>query len=144
MANQLSTLGFSNSAAYITGYALRTNETFGKVDFTFENTGTNAVVLQLRELVGSGTGAAYSYNLGPQFTVQAGGVVDQSLVILSQQIGIFGSGQTTVNMAINRRNMGDRRHPEIEIIPVGKQNWGYSPGFNINDYSGNYGTTPLG
>ena len=143
MANQVSTLGFGSDASVISGYAFRTNEKFGNVNLNFENTGSNSVVLQLRELVGSGSNAAYSVNLTPQFTLVAGGVTNKSLVILNQQIGLFGSGQTTVNMSIEQRNMGDRRHAEIEIIPVGKQNWGYSPAFAVNAYSGNYGPTPL-
>jgi hypothetical protein len=143
MANQISTIGFSNDASVTNGYAFRTNEKFGNVNFGFENTGNNSVVLQLRELVGSGSLASYSVNLTPQFTLVAGGTTNKALVILNQQIGLFGSGLTTVNVAIEMRNMADRRNPQIEVVPLGKQFWTTSPGLMVNAYSGGYGPTPL-
>lgn len=144
MPQQISTIPIGGSAAFVAGnLAFFANEKLGNVGFGFQNIGNNAASLQLRELIGSGTNAAYSYNLGPMFTVQPQGYVEQNFVILGQQFALFGSGNTEVSMSIFLFNPADRRNPKIEVIPLGKQNWGNSPGLNVPAYSGNYGPTPL-
>ena len=136
-------MGFGPDASTLTSYAYRAGTKLGAIGLGFENTGANPVTLQVRELVGSGTAAVYSYNLGAQFVVNAGGYVEKNYVIVNQQFALFGSGNTTVNMTAFLRNLADRRDAQLDIVPVGKQNWGYSPGENVNAFSGNYGPTPL-
>jgi hypothetical protein len=142
MPQQLSNLGFGTDATVLSGYALRLNDRFGAVDFVFENVGTNTATLDIREFLSGYPTSSYVHApsaLGWPFTVVAGGgVVTKHVVTASQQLGIFGSGNTQVNVTIALRNPADRRSPMVECIPVGKQNWGYAPGYATNAFQAIY------
>ena len=143
MPQQLSNLGFGTDATILTGYALRLNDRFGAVDLTFENVGVNTGTIFIRELI-SGFPASTYQNvpqvLGGPITIAPSAVQTKHIVTASQQLGLFGSGNTQVNVTINLRNIADRRQPTVECIPVGKQNWGAAPGyFNTSGYSPAFG-----
>ena len=42
------------------------------------------------------------------------------------------------HITIALRNPADRRNPAVECIPVGKQNWGYAPGYATNAFQATY------
>lgn len=141
MPQQLSNLGFGTDASTLSGYALRLNDRFGAVDLTFENVGANTASLQIRELISGSPNYTYvnvPSVLGNMFTIAPWATQTKHIVTASQQIAIFGSGNTQVNVSINLRNPSDRRNPTVECIPVGKQNWGFAPGFNQNAYNAIY------
>jgi len=142
MSFQLGQVPFGTDATTISGYALRASDRLGTFDITFENLGTNTAYIALRELV-SGY-PAYTYNaqtavLGSPFTLTPGAVTTKHLSVTSEQIGLFGSGNTQVGVTLLFRNPADRRaSPLIEAIAVGKQGWGFAPGYNQNAFQGVY------
>lgn len=147
MPQQLSNIGFGTDATTLSGYALRLNDRFGAVDLNFENVGANTATLFIREFVSgypSGTYVTTSPNyplsgaLGTPISIAPSCTTTKHIVTASQQLGLFGSGNTQVNVTIMLRNPADRRNPTVECIPVGKQNWGFAPGFNQNAFQGIY------
>jgi hypothetical protein len=146
MPQQLSNIGFGSDATTLSGYALRLNDRFGAVDLNFENVGQNTATLFVREFLSGFPTSSYPTNalnyagtiLGAPISIAPSCVTTKHLVTASQQIGIFGSGNTQVNITIMLRNPADRRNPLIECIPIGKQNWGFAPGFNSNAFQGIY------
>jgi hypothetical protein len=146
MPQQLSNIAFGTDATTLSGYALRLNDRFGAVDLIFENVGANQATLFIREYTSGypnytypATGSQYfNTGFGAAIVIPPGGVKTQHLVQASTQMGLFGSGNTSVNVTIALRNPADRRNPEIECIPVGKQNWGFAPGFNSTAFGGVY------
>jgi len=146
MPQQLSNLGFGTDATTLSGFALRLNDRFGAVDLNFENVGQNTAVLFVREFVSGYPSGSYPANatqyqgtaLGSPISIPPSCTTTKHIVTASQQLGVFGSGNTQVNITIMLRNPADRRNPEVECIPVGKQNWGTAPGYNSNAFSGIY------
>ena len=142
MSYQLGQVPFGTDATTISGYAIRASDRLGTFDVAFENVGTNTAYIKFLELV-SGY-PAYTYNsqspvLGVPFTVGPGNLVTKHLSVTSEQIGLFGSGNTQVAVTLLFRNPADRRaSPLLELIAVGKQNWGFAPGYNQNAFQGSY------
>lgn len=146
MPQQLSNIAFGTDATTLSGYALRLNDRFGAVDLNFENIGVNTATLFVREFVSGYPSGSYATSstayqgtsLGTPIVIAPSCVQTKHFVTASQQIGIFGSGNTQVNVTIMLRNPADRRNPEVECIPVGKQNWGTAPGYNSGAFGGIY------
>ena len=144
MLNQISGVPFGSDATLLAGYATAINERLGNIDFVVENTGPNTLWMEFREYTGVATPLAASgyINLGAALTVVPGGVAHQSLSILSQQIGFFGSGNTTANISCVFRNPADRRGAQIDIFVVGRKGWSVDPGFPVKAYRPNWGSPP--
>lgn len=123
--NQVSTIGLGTDITKIAGYAFAANDRLGNIDFVFENTGANTAAIQLKEVVGSGY-----VNLGSEIQVVAKGTKTVSLVLLSKYLGIFGSGNTTINMSTVMRNQGNLRGAQIDIVPVGRSGFSWDNSFD--------------
>lgn len=142
--NQLSSVGFSADANVLAGYAQSTNERLGNIDFIFENRGTNAVYIQVRQFDGTTAPSGYA-NVGTAFTVVAAGVITKSYNFLSKRIGFFGSGiggSASVSISAVIRNKGDLRGAQIDIVATGRRGWGIDPAFNSPDLTKKWGPAP--
>ncbi|MDD5305671.1 MAG: hypothetical protein PHS14_21440 [Elusimicrobia bacterium] len=121
------------------------NERLGNINFIVENTGLNTLWLEFREFVGVANTpvAASGYvNLGAALQIVPGGTASQALSVLSEQIGLFGSGNTTANVSCVFRNPADRRGAQIDIVVVGRVGWGTDPAFPVKAYRPNWGSPP--
>ncbi len=150
--NQLSSVGFGTDANVFAAYAQNANDKLGNIDFVFENTGANTAYIRLMNYTGntapSGWAAidtsivsGFGFTTGFQgFAVAPGGTVTRSYVLLSQRIGFFGSGNTTVNISASIRNKSDLRNAQIDIVAVGREGWGFDQGFNKAELTKKWGT----
>jgi hypothetical protein len=145
MLNQLSGVPFGTDATTLAGYAIAVNDRLGNVNFIVENTGANNLWIEFREFVGVANTpvAASGYStIGAAFTVVPGGQITQSLSILSQQVGFFGSGSTTANISCVFRNPADRRGAQIDLAIVGRVGWSVDPAYPVKAFRPNWGSPP--
>lgn len=66
------------------------------------------------------------------FTVAPLGRVEKPTIVFAKYIAIFGSGLTTVSLNINHTHAAALRGGHIDIVPVGRQGYGFDPGTNAN------------
>ena len=150
MLNQLSSVGFGTDATVLAGYACATNSYLGNVDFIVENVGSNTLWMEFKEYTGAGinsagnaTTAGSGYvSLGSALTIVPGGQQTQSLSVLSQKIGFFGSGSTTANISCVFRNPSDLRGAQIDMNIVGRRGWSIDSGYPYKQYSPVWGSPP--
>jgi len=139
--NQQSSIGFGPDANVFAAYAQNANDKLGNIDFVFENTGPNTAYIRLMQYDGSTSPSGWaaidtSVTAAPfatdwvGFAVAPGGTITRSYVLLTQRVGFFGSGNTTVNISTVIRNKADLRNAQIDIVAVGRKGWGYDEGFN--------------
>ena len=133
--NQVSKIPFGSDASVMAGYAFRANDRLGRFDLVIENTGDNALSMQIREAV---TPSGFA-NLGSFFTVAPGGTVTKSYTLLSEKIAFFGSGNTVANVSTVLRNKGNLRGAEIDIVVTGRRGWGFDDGFDTGAFQPNWG-----
>lgn len=129
--NQISKIPFGSDASVFAGYAQAANERLGAFDLIIENTGTNPLVLQLKEYVAS---SDTWQNVGSVINVAAGGTNTAHLTILSKRLGFFGTGNTTANISAQIRNKGNLRGAQIDILCSGRKGWGFDTGFDKNSF----------
>ena len=127
--NQNSSVGFGTDANILAAYAHAANDRLGNFDLVVENTGANTLYLQVREHDGVTSPSGYA-NLGAAFTVVPRGTVTRSYLLLSKQIGFFGSGNTTANISTAIRNPADLRGAQIDIVVQGRTGWGFDNAFD--------------
>jgi len=139
--NQQSSIGFGPDATVFAAYAQNANDKLGNLDFVFENTGPNTAYIRLMQYDGSTSPSGWAtidktVTAAPfitdwvGFAVAPGGTLTRSYVLLTQRVGFFGSGNTTVNISSVIRNKADLRNAQIDIVAVGRKGWGYDEGFN--------------
>lgn len=139
--NQQSSIGFGPDATVYAAYAQNAGDKLGNLDFVFENTGANTAYIRLMQFTGatSPSGWASLDTDSPTapfntewvgFAVAPGGTLTRSYVLLSQRVGFFGSGNTTVNISTVIRNKADLRNAQIDIVASGRKGWGYDEGFD--------------
>ena len=139
MLNQLSAVGFGTDATVMAGYAIGVDRYLGNVDFIVENIGSNTLWLTFKEYTGTGinaaggsTNAGSGYvSLGSALTIVPGGQLTQSLSVLSQQIGFFGSGNTEANISCIYRNPSDLRGAQIDMFIAGRKGWCIDPAYPV-------------
>jgi hypothetical protein len=140
--NQQSSIGFGVDATVFAGYAQNANDKLGNIDFVFENCGPNAAYIRLMQYDGSTSPSGWaaidtSSPTSPfntewvGFAIAPGGTLTRSYVLLTQRVGFFGSGNTTVNISTVIRNKADLRNAQIDIVAAGgRKGWGYDEGFD--------------
>jgi hypothetical protein len=156
---QISTVAVGTDITQQVGYLIQANDRLGAFDLIFENNGPNTASILLKQYVGTnvaGNVSGYA-QLGGIFTVAPaslttasgavvgvqGGSVTKHLVVVGKQLGIFGSGSTTVNVSVAIRNSSDLRGASFDFVPTpGHQGWGYDPGTNVNALRPAWGTPP--
>jgi hypothetical protein len=137
--NQLSSIGFGTDANVFAGYAQSANDKLGNIDFVFENTGANQAYIKLMQYDGVSSPSGFAV-VGTPFTVEAGGNITKSYVLLNKRVAFFGSGNTTVNVSAVIRNKSELRNAQIDIVAVGRRGWGYDEGFNKLELKKKWGT----
>jgi hypothetical protein len=154
MISTQSLVPFGTNPNVIQGYCTTTNDRLGNVDITFENVGTNTAYITLKEFVrvagvstagipnGGYTATASDVhgNVLTGITVAPSGVETISLVSLSNKIGFFGSGNTVVNITPNFRNPANLRGASLDVVPIGRQGWGFEASMDTTSFTGNIQT----
>jgi len=155
---QISTISIGTDITQQTGYLVQGNDRLGTFDLIFENTGPNVASILVKQFVGTltpGNVSGYAA-LGSIFTVAAasglsasgatigvqGGSVTKHYTVVGKQLGIFGSGNTTVNVSVAIRNTGDLRGAQFDFVPAGRVGYGFDPGYNINAFRPAWGNPP--
>ena len=139
--NQISDLGFGQDINKLAGYGIAADGRCGNLDLVFENTGVNPATVTLKEFLGvgaPGTVSGYSPILPAPVVLVPKGTRTVSISVLSRKIGIFGSGNTTVNISTVIRNMGNLRGAQVDLFVPGRRGWSYEPAAR-RDNSPGYG-----
>ena len=141
MINQASIIGFGTDATILSGYALAANDRLGNFDLVVENVGTNTLNLTVKEL---NMVSGYNTVITPWISVVPKGTKTISFSgILSQQIGFFGSGNTTANISTVLRNPANLRGASIDIVAQGHRGFGWDQAFGSKAFrSPGYGAFP--
>lgn len=132
--NQVSIIPIGTDANLQAGYAFVANDSLGAFDMAFENVGDNTAYLQLRTYDGVSAPSGY-VNLGAAFSLKPRATHTSHLVVLSSQVGIFGSGNTVVNASVAIRNKGNLRGAQIDIKTGGRKGWGFDQAFNVKSFT---------
>jgi hypothetical protein len=155
--NQISTIPLGTDITQSVGYFVSANDRLGAIDIVFENTGPNQATVVLKQYVGtSAAGNVSGYvPLGTYFTLApggnpsssngrnvVGGTVTKHYTVLSKQLGVFGSGNTTINATVVIRNRGDLRGSSFDFVPIARKGYGYDSGYNIGATTPNWGAPP--
>ena len=142
--NQLSSIGLGSDISVIAGYLLAANDRLGKFDIVVENNGLTDATIILKEYTGRTGGVAVSgfEPIGSHFVVKAGGTLTRGYTLLSKKVGLFGSGNATVNVSTVIRNKGNLRGAQIDIVNAGRRGWGFDPGFNTKAFKPVWGSPP--
>ena len=156
---QISTVSIGSDITQQVGYLIQGNDRLGTFDLIFENTGPNTASILVKQFVGTTTvGNVSGYAaLGSIFTIAAasglsasgatigvqGGTVTKHYTVVGKQLGIFGSGNTTVNVSVAIRNTSDLRGAQWDFVATpGHQGWGYDPSTNVNALRPAWGNPP--
>lgn len=152
--NQASAIGFGPDASQLSGYAFAAGSRLGAVDVTVENTGNIDLYFRLRSYDGTTSPSGY-VNIGGDHTIKARGAKTIPYNLLSQQVGIFGSGvaatvtvagvsqyitSTTANVSFSIRNKGDLRGAQIDVVQVNRRNWGLDDAVNPASFRKKWGS----
>lgn len=131
--NQQSIIPIGSNATYLAGYAFAANEVLGNVDFIFENVGPGTAYIRLKTYDGVSSPSGYA-DLLPAFTIVPKGTVTKSLSLLSTRLGIFGSGNTRLNVSTAIRNKANLRGAQIDFVTPGKKGYAFDKATNIGEF----------
>jgi len=123
MSNQITNIPIGTNIAVLEGFALTANSKLGPIEILYENTGPNNALLLLQQFVPTGGTSGAYVPIGSSFSINRGGVVSKSYVILSQRFGLFGSGPTTISMTVTMRNPSNLAGNEFTLDYQGRTGW---------------------
>lgn len=140
--NQISSVSFGADATRANGYLLSAGERLGNFDLVLENVGPNAAYVKLMQYDGVTSPSGFAV-IGTPFTVAAGGVLTKSYSLIGKRVGLFGSGNTLVNVSTVLRNKADLRGAQIDLVVTGRRGWGYDEGWQKNELKKKWGSVSV-
>lgn len=152
MSNQISVIGLGTDISKLAGYTVYGGARLGRVDLVMENVGDNTATLTIKEFAPTWDGlsaSSWASNKTPSgtqtgtwttvvanFTIGARATKTTKLVVVGKTLGIFGSGNTTVNVTPILRNPANLRGAQFDIIQPGRAGFGFETGFDQTAFTG--------